>query len=368
MQLTIAQFTFGMNLAGQERVVVDLAKAFRNKGHNSLVCTILFGGELVNELESAQISYHCLGFKKSFYLRVLAKAMHYLKENKVNVVITHGTYSNLMTRIAAIILKIPVIIHVEHNISDQKKFYHIIFNKILSIYTDKIVCVSEKARQSLLEIEHVKSEKVQVIRNGIDVNRFLSSHPRRNRNDKKKRIGIVSRFSIQKGHIYFVEAAEQIVKLFKDVEFIYLGDGPLRQTIEQKVREYSLDKYSHFLGVRSDVSSLMQSFDVIVLPSLWEGLPISLIEAQYFGVVSIVTDVGGNAEIVEDGYNGFVVPSKDPSALAMAILKTLQDDELRYSLGINSKKVFAKQFSINKSSTEYILLINSILNRKNIHM
>lgn len=187
MRLTIAQFTFGLQLAGQERVVVDLAKTFQKQGHKSLVCTTMFGGELAQELESSNIPFHCLALKKSYDPRALVPVMRYLKHNKVDAVITHGNSGCLIPRVAAILSKVPVFIHVEHSVSDYKRFYQIHLNKLLSHFTDKIVCVSEQARQSLLKIEKTKSDKVLVIHNGLDTSRFSTvKETDKKENDKKK--------------------------------------------------------------------------------------------------------------------------------------------------------------------------------------
>jgi glycosyltransferase involved in cell wall biosynthesis len=365
VRLTIAQFTFGLQLAGQERVVVDLARAFNKKGYKSLVCTTMFGGELVQELELSNIPFQSLYLKKSYDPRALIPVMRYLKNNRVDVVITHGTSGSLIPRIAAIFSKIPVFINVEHTISDHKNSYLIFINKILSSFTDKIICVSEQARQSLLKIEKTKLDKVLVIHNGLDTSRFSSvKETDKKENDKRKRVGIVASFSEVKGHVYFVEAAAKIVKFYKNVEFIFVGDGNLRPKIEQKVSEYGLDTYTRFLGVRSDVGDLLQTFDVFVLSSLWEGLPISLLEAQYFGVASVVTNVGGIPEVIENEYNGLLVPPRNPDAMASAILRVLNDDKLRNNLGSHGSEIFTQKFSIEKMSNAYLYLIYDILSSK----
>jgi glycosyltransferase involved in cell wall biosynthesis len=363
MRLSIAQFASSLGFGGQERVIVDLAKAFHREGHKSLVCTTAFAGELVSELELSNIPFCCFELKKSYSPFNVISVVHYLKKDKVNVVITHGNY-RFIPRIASIISKIPVIIHVEHNVSNYKKFYHIFINKILSMFTDKIVCISEVAKQSLLKMENPKIDKVVVIPNGLDIGRFSAITNKQKVQDGVKRVGIVGRFYEQKGHIYFVQAAAKIIQSFKNVVFIFIGDGPLRPMIEQKVREYGIEKYCYFLGIRSDVGELLQTFDVFVLSSLWEGMPISLLEAQYFGVASVVTAVGGNPEVIKDGYNGLLVPPKDSDALASAILRVINNDEFRYVLGQHAREVFYQNFTIEKMADKYIDLIFSILHSK----
>lgn len=365
MKLAIAQFLSSLHLGGQERVTVDLARAFQKKGHQSIVCTTMVRGELADELESNGIQFKCFSFKKSYNLHSLTTVMRYLRENKVNVVITHGNY-RFIPRIASIILQIPVIIHVEHNISNYKKFFHVLINKLLSMRTDKIICVSENAKKSLLEIERPNIDKVVVIPNGLDIERFSNLKPKQNIKKSVKRIGIIASFKEAKGHIYFVRAAAKIIQSFKNVEFIFVGDGSLRQMIEQKVREYGIEKYCHFLGNRSEVGEILETLDVFVLSSLWEGLPISILEAQYFGIASVVTNVGGNSEVIKDGYNGLLVPPKNSEALSAAIIKVLHDNKLRSFLGSNAREIFKHRYSIETMANAYLEQIYNILQYKKV--
>lgn len=360
MTLTIAQVVSSLHLAGQERVVVDLAKAFRARGHRSMVCSTDVGGELVGELESSDIPCSCLSAGKMYDPRSFIKVMRYLRDNRVDVVITHGNY-RVMARTASILLRVPIILHVEHNVSDFKRIYHVLLNRAFSLFTDKIVCISEKARRSLLEVEKHSPDKVVVIRNGLNTDRFTAgSNAPCGRRGMKKRVAIVGRFTEQKGHIYFVEAISQIVRSYTDVEFLFVGDGPLRSTIEARVDQSGLRAFCRFLGVRSDMDLLFPSFDIFVLSSLWEGLPISLLEAQYFGAASVVTDVGGNAEVVQDDYNGLLVQPRDPGALAAAILRVLNDDRLREKYSNNGRMVIEQRFSIDHMTTGYLDLIDRV--------
>lgn len=363
--LKITQFTFGLQPGGQERVVVDLAKTFHEMGHICTVYTTQFRGELTVELESSDIAFHCLGLKKSYDPRALVPLMKYLKNNAVDVVITHGNSGCLIPRIAAIVSNVPAFIHVEHSIaSNYKRKYNIFIDKFLSNFADKIVCVSMAVKQSLLQIEKIKPEKIVVIPNGLDIKRFAHVTDNTLKKSHFKKIGVIGRFSKEKGHIYFVEAATKIVKTFKNVEFIFVGDGPCRQWIEQKVKEYNIDTYCHFLGVRHDIGNILQELDIFVLPSIREGLPISLLEAQYFGIPSVATDVGGNPEIIKNGYNGLIVPPKNSNAIASAIHRLLIDDELRNTFSLRGKEMFNQTFTVHKMANAYLEIINSILSQK----
>ena len=305
-----------------------------------------------------------LDLHSSFDMRAIIPVIRYLKHNNVDVVITHGNY-RLMARIGAIFSRVPAIIHVEHTISDNKKYYHILINKILSLFTDRIICVSQNARDSLLKVEGTKKEKVVVIHNGLNPERLNNINNKKS-NNAKKRVGMVGNFHEVKGHTYFIDAIAKITQSYKNVEFIFVGDGSLREIVEQRVRKYKLDRYCQFLGKRSDVGSLLQSFDVFVLSSLWEGLPVSLLEAQSLGIASVVTGVGGIPEVIKDGYNGILVPPKNPDYMASAILRILKDKNLRSAIGSNAIKVFNNKFTVENMTNKYLKQIHNILSMKAI--
>lgn len=361
MNFTIAQFNADLHLAGQQRVVVDLAKGFKRRGHLPLVCTTLSEGELVREVVTEGIIFKHFNLTKNYDIRALIPIIRYLNHNKVDVVITHGFYGSLIPRISAILSRVPVFIHVEHNVSDQKRIYHILFNRVLTKFIDKIVCVSENASSSLRKIERVEQGKVTVIPNGLSSERFSPGTLKKVARSSLKRVGIVGRFSEQKGHAYFVAAAANIVKAYKDVEFILVGDGPLRPRIEEAVRELGIEAYCHFYGGRPEVGDILRTLDVFVLASLWEGLPISLLEAQYFGIASVVTDVGGNSEIIENGLNGWLVPPRDPERMARAVLHLLCDDSLRRNFGINGRRLIDRKYIIDKTVDSYLAVISEIM-------
>lgn len=363
MSLTIVQFTADLHRAGQQRVVVDLARGIRERGHRSIVCTTLSGGELEEELVSAGIAFRNFDLPKNYDIRGIRPVMTYLKRQRADAVITHAFYGSFVPRISAICSGIPALIHVEHNVSDEKRLYHVLINNIFSLFIDKIVCVSKEARRSLMKVEKVSARKVAVIPNGLNTERFSSEEGNEKPERKTKRVGIVGRFYEQKGHIYFVEAAARIARSYEKVEFVFAGDGPLRPFIEAKVREAGLESYCHFYGEVSDVEGLMRNLDVFVLPSLWEGLPISLLEAQYFGVPSVVTDAGGNSEIVRNGHNGLLVPPRDPAKLAAAVLEVLRNDNLRSEYGMNGKKLLEQEYSLDRMVDSYIELISDTLGR-----
>ncbi|RZJ75333.1 MAG: glycosyltransferase, partial [Flavobacterium sp.] len=159
-------------------------------------------------------------------------------------------------------------------------------------------------------------------------------------------IGTAVVLSEQKGIRYLIEAAKRVCAELPKARFVVAGDGPLRGALEDMGRASGLGERLTFLGFRRDIPELISSFDVYALSSLWEGLPLALLEALAIGKPIVATRVGGNPEIVEDGENGFIVPPRDADALARALVRVALDDGFRARVRAANVAKFAARFSL----------------------
>jgi glycosyltransferase involved in cell wall biosynthesis len=170
--------------------------------------------------------------------------------------------------------------------------------------------------------------RTQVIALGIDLERFARG--RSARAPKGARIGVVARLAEQKGHRYLVDAAPRVLERRPDASFALIGDGELREQLEQLVSARGLAERFEFLGDQSDVPAQLDRLDVVAHPALFEGLCLAVIEAQAAGVPVVATPVGGIGENVVDSVTGLLVPPRDSDALADAIIRLLEKpDEAR---------------------------------------
>ncbi|MEM7116217.1 MAG: glycosyltransferase family 4 protein [Chloroflexota bacterium] len=145
----------------------------------------------------------------------------------------------------------------------------------------------------------------------------------------------IARLAPQKGHTHLLEALTQVTKTLPQTSVLIAGAGPLRQKLEKQTTQSELQNHVRFLGsvTRTELPNLLNETDIFVLPSYWEGLPVSLIEAMSASKAFVVTDVGGNPELIHDGQNGFVVPPANAQALAQALITLGQDKTLREKMG-----------------------------------
>jgi glycosyltransferase involved in cell wall biosynthesis len=232
-------------------------------------------------------------------------------------------------------------VHTEHNVWES---YHPATrwgNLLTFALNDHVFAVSEHVRQSIRypgPLRLLPMPPVETVYHGLDP-AFVSQDG--NPDGVRESLGIpkdvpvigaVSNFRMEKGHRYLLEAAVQVRRSFPDVRFVLVGEGPLEGALRQQVRRMELDTNVVFAGVHKDVRRLYRSFDVFVLPSIYEGLSIALIEALSVGTPAVVTRTGGVLEVVSDGVNGVMVPPRDPEALGHAIVSLLKDPALQRRL------------------------------------
>jgi glycosyltransferase involved in cell wall biosynthesis len=208
-------------------------------------------------------------------------------------------------------------------------------------------------RDAVLAENHFAPEKVRVIHNGVDMQKFAyGSRDRewlKQASAREKWIALVGNMhSDVKGHPWLIAAAGTITREFPETRFLLMGDGEQRKDYERQVAELGLGRHFLFLGRRDDVPRVLACCDIAVLPSKAEGLPNAVLEYLAVGLPTVATRVGGNAEIIQDGKTGLLVPPEDSSALAEAILRLLRDPGFATSLGKNGREYVAAEFSFQK--------------------
>lgn len=355
-----------LDVGGLERLVISLLNHLpRDRYDLSLVC--LSGeGKLFSQVDLPRSD--CLILDKepnlgSAAARVRLPILMYrigrfLQEKRVDILDVHNLAPLLFAGAPARMLPNgPRVIYTEHNqIHRSNESARRKFREYARI-AHKIVTVSRDLRRTLVEKVDVPTP-IQVIHNGIDGSRF----GRPSDGAVRRELGIDANafvvgtavvLSEQKGVKYLLEATKLVHAQAPEIQFVIAGDGPQRAELEDKARADKLGSNVRFIGYRSDIPALIASYDTYVLPSLWEGLPLALLEALAQGLPIVATTVGGNPEVVESGENGFLVPPKEPRALAEQILRVYRDADLRSRVKEANQKKFAAQFSLDAMIRSY---------------
>jgi glycosyltransferase involved in cell wall biosynthesis len=219
----------------------------------------------------------------------------------------------------------------------------------------RIVAVSEQNRRTLVDLYRLPAAKITVVHNGADLAPFRDPTPGTLRAElglapDQPVVIILGRLAANKGQRYLVEAAPAILARFPATHFAFAGNPEGRDDIEARIRALHLEAHFSVLGFRSDVVNLLRSSDLFVLPSLGEGFALSLIEAMAAGLPVVTTQVGGAAEIVEEGRNGFIVPPADGPALGEAVIRVLSLSATERSAFSRAAQEAAQRFSFGATA------------------
>jgi len=251
----------------------------------------------------------------------------------------HGYKSCTLGRIAGVILDIPVVLH-EHGAFPSVPFHQRVADWLLSPLDDKMIAVSEAVAEFCVEHRSVDPEKIEVIPNSIPLDDFrnVPEHAAEEAagefgfNSNAPIIGTVGRLDEEKGVTYLLDAIPLIQAEIPEVKALIVGDGTLRTDLEEKAEQLGIAKDVVFAGERRDVPRLYKLMDVKVIPSINEGLPLTLLEAMTAGTPVVTTKAGGIAELIEDGRNGRLVQSKKPKEIAEAVVMLLKNRKRRQNI------------------------------------
>ena len=202
--------------------------------------------------------------------------------------------------------------------------------------SDTVIAVSNSCAKDLRDIYKINS-RIVTVNNGTDTNFFI---PKERNDMEEPYILYTGRLDSRKGLVDLIESAKYVCQEHSEIKFILTGKGPNKKYLEQRINELGLKKNFYFAGfvARPKLLQYYQNATVYVLPSYYEGLPTTLLEAMSCGIPTIATDVKGSSEVIADGETGLLVPPRDPKRLAKAILKLLNDKSLRLRIGLNARK------------------------------
>lgn len=368
-KIRVLQLIDGLTAGGAERISLILATKINQDRFEVIPCALYRSGPLEKELKDASVRYRVLNLRRRSILtgplfvadvrRVVATLSKVLKELAIDIIHAQLTESTLIGILAARQTKTVRVCASIQNValssqrgvlSPREWLMRLAINQVFS-KVDRIIAVSEEVARVVRTQTRIPPERIVTIPNWIDPDRF------RIQEDKillRRQLGLpedkqivitVGRLTRQKGHPYLLAALASIPANERPVT-IFAGDGSDLNELEAKAATFDLTDQVRFLGNRYDIPALLAAADLFVLPSLWEGLPLALLEAMASGLASVVTDVGGNSEVLENGKSGVIVPAADERALAEAMINLLKDPMQREQMGQVAREQFEQRFSI----------------------
>jgi glycosyltransferase involved in cell wall biosynthesis len=337
-------------IGGASNHVLDLAGGVQAKGHK--VTIILGGSGLVAEIaRSRGLSCICLpnlvreiSLLKDF--KCVLELISIFKTLKPDLVHLHSAKAGIVGRLSAKLLGIPVV-YTAHGwpftegVSNRKRAFYKIIEKVMASITCKIITVSEFDRKIALEARVAISEKITAVHNGVPEFLIVGVMPERN---KVPNLIMVARFEDQKDHQLVIRQLNNIKDQNWTMDFV--GDGPNLEQAKETVSALGLDSRITFCGACYDVPQRLLRADIFVLASRWEGFPLVILEAMRAQLPVIASDVGGVKEAVEHGATGILVPRSSETGMASALRSLISNRELRTSMGQKGRASFEANFTL----------------------
>ena len=285
------------------------------------------------------------------------RVSRFLRDWRADLLHCHLPLSGVVGRIAGKLSGIPVV-YTEHNVQERYNVWTRRINRLTWKFQRKVVAVSHQVADSI-RTNIGSGVPVQVVQNGVPVSQFQQDPVARARirqelglGPKDIVVGTVAVFRRQKNLQEWLKTASRILQTHPNVHFLLVGDGPLRDELHIIARSLNLSQRIHFPGLQPDVIPYLSAMDIYLISSLFEGLPIALLEAMSMELPVVSTAVGGIPEVIQDGKTGFLVPSSDAEALSHPIRKLLDDEYLRIDFGRAGRNVVQQRFSIQRMTEE----------------
>ena len=316
-----------MPVGGAENVLLTTLRRLDRTQYHSVVCCLQDKGVLGAEVEKLGvklIELHKLQ-KGGWDRSIIDDLVDVIQREKIDLVHGHLYHANLYARFAAKCAKVPSVITV-HNTYAKRKWHRQLLNWYLARSTARIIAVSDSIRDDVIRFDRVSPDRVITILNGIDTERSQSSLTLAEARSRlqlpldAKVLVTIGRLVEQKGHTILLQALHQLQQNGShDIYAVLVGDGPWRQRLQEQAAALGLEQHVRFLGTRTDIGDILRAADLYVMPSLWEGLGLALLEGMAAGLPVLASRVGGMVEVLGEGQYGYLVPTNDVNALVQQL-------------------------------------------------
>jgi len=356
-----------LNVGGITSYILSLAKGLKSRGHNVFVASS--SGDCLSKFIQGGISYIPIPIKtkSEIDLKVLFsffKLLKYIKEKNIDII-------HVNTRVTQVLGCLFHRATGKPYISTCHGFFKPKFSRwLFPCWGKRVIAISQQVSEHLRDDFKVDEAKIRLVHNGIDLNRFsiqnsntkLATKEKFGLNNAKV-VGIIARLSEVKGHIYLIEAMKKVLVKIPDAQLLIIGEGKEKKKLLDLIKRLDIEKNVFFVPSANDTIQAFLVMDVFVMPSLKEGLGLSLMEAMAYGLAVVGSNIGGIKTLIQNGENGLLVEPADSNALSRAILELLQDNFKAKALGEKARIFIHKNFSLEemilKTEKVYLECLNA---------
>jgi glycosyltransferase involved in cell wall biosynthesis len=361
------------SVGGGESHVLSLVGALDKELFEPIVLSFT-DGAMITRLQQMGIRHYVIPSLKPFDVSCWMRVKSLIQEEGIDIVHAHGSRAASNLFLPARMSGRPLLYTIHGwSFHDDQPF----LQKNLRVLSERLLTGGTKANISVSAsnqetgVKHFRGFKSTVINNGIDLDRFnpdlVLSTVREELNIPAYHtvVGYIARITLQKDPLNMIRAFKEVLRTQKNITLLVVGEGDLLPETIALAQQEGIMEHIRFQPFRSDVPALLQAIDIFCLPSLWEGLPIGLLEAMAMRKAVIVTAVDGSKEIVQDGENGLVVPAQDPLQLAAAITRLHQDIPLRTALQNAAAVTVNQHYCVDGMARQVETLYQGVLQHKN---
>jgi glycosyltransferase involved in cell wall biosynthesis len=382
-----------LTYAGAENQLLHLVTGLKGRGWAVDVISMMPPDAYTEELAAAGIPLASLDMRKGVPAPgAMLKLAALLRRSRPQICHSHMVHANLLARVARPLHWVPVLICTAHNIDEgpvrraKSRGRHAVLHtlgegsrsrevayRLTDPFCDLTTNVSRAAVERYIAVRAAPRRKIRFVPNGIDTGRFRPDPAARERLRRTLGVGerfvwlAVARFQEVKDHATLIRAFAELGRDHPEAVLLLVGQGRLEAEIRAQVASFGLTERVWFLGVRSDVPDLMNAADGYVMSSVYEGMPIVLLEAEAVGLPVVATDSGLDREVLRDGENGFMVPIRDPAALARAMVRVIELPAIqRARMSEAGRRQVEDQLSLARVLDQWEELYKELLARKGV--
>jgi glycosyltransferase involved in cell wall biosynthesis len=352
-RLKVLHLLTTMPVGGAEDLVAAIVRGLDPERFVAAAATLGPAGPVGQELRRQGYEVVSLGLdiKRTPAGLVVGAVRELLKAQRPDILHTHLYHPNLYGRLGALGLGLSGVVAAVHNSYPRVKFHRRLWNFLLAWVTDEVLVGSVQVWQDVRRYDGVPASRLMLMPYGIplaELDTPLSREEARERvgvSGSSLVLGAVGRLEEQKGHTYLLAALPELKREIPELTVLLVGEGRRQEDLRRQVEDLGLQSTVRFLGTRRDLPEIFRALDILVQPSLWEGLPLALLKAMGAGLPVVATRVSGSREVIEDGVNGHLVAPGDPEALARVILDLARQPEARRRLGAAARGTVAARYS-----------------------
>jgi glycosyltransferase involved in cell wall biosynthesis len=385
------QIIGNLDIGGAQEVVRTLVAYLASDDCTPVVCTFRDGplrqdierlGIMVEVLPPRRYSIVALPLFIFDMVRIWRSLARFVKKHSVDVIQTHLLRSlDFLVLLLLYTTNLRVVLWTFHSASFElavdylpkykwllapKRYSHRAMYRLAAHLVSGFVAISDRVGKAMVEVIGPIGGKITVICNGVDTRKY---GPAIDRTLVRSQLGLkanarliimVGTLKKVKGHCYMIEAMTSLVPRYPDLHLLFVGDGELREELQAQVAQLDLERI-HFLGNRHDVPDLLAASDIFVLPSLWEGLSMALLEAMASGLPIVASEVSGTVQAIIPNETGLLVPPGDVQRLTEAIEQLLSNPARAQAMGAAARRRVEAEFSAQKQADEHLALYHRLL-------